>query len=501
MDKFRIYNGMLQKSTDDGKTYTDLRKATDEEIQDYEYHKAEKQAGYTEKEAYGEKGLKRLNELRERVNLPPIQPKSTNAADIEKAVRQGINELQEYSGGKLPELVYDFMLYRNPKPNNKLIKTWQTVNKTSKVPTMADVHESVKAGNLSKSDVVNSYKDQQWWFRAVVPQIKKVKKDEYDRLMNREGYISQDDKKYWVEDLDKPYEYTTYITDEPVKIPEDTSKTPEDTTKEKITEGTPEEPKRYPPPPLGPQGQAPWWLQDIIKVAGAVGDKARIKRYMPWQATPDVRLPEATFYDPTRELAANAEQANIAAQAAASFTDPRQLAAQMSVSQGQAGKNAADIMAKYNNLNVGLANQLSQERTNILNQASQNKANRDTQLWDKYTVLNQQFDNAKNQARQNIRQSYIDAITNRANTANLNTLYPQYAVDPSTGGLINFTGDPTGIKANRNYDQANVTSMYNDALKLTGDPDRALKLLNLQLKGSLPDDDRSMPPGYPGSTA
>ena len=276
---------------------------------------------------------------------------------------------------------------------------------------------------------------------------------------------------------------------EEIKTPKDTSKTPTETPGK-----TPEEDisrddfQRNPPPPLGPQGEAPWWLQDIIKVAGAVGDKARIKRYMPWQATPQVRLPEATFYDPTRELAANAEQANISAQAAASFTDPRQLAAQMSAAQGQAGKNAADIMSRYNNLNVGLANQLSQERTNILNQASQNKANLDTQLWDKYTVLNQQFDNSKAQARQNIRQSYMDAITNRANTANLNTLYPQYAVDPSTGGLINFTGDPNQFKANKNYSQADMTSMYNDAFKLTGDSDRAIKLLQLQMKGSLPNE-------------
>ena len=498
MDKFRIYNGMLQKSTDDGKTYTDLRKATDEEVQDYEYHKAEKQAGYGEKEAYGEKGLKRLNELRARVELPPIQPKSNSSTDIDKAVRQGINELQQYSGGKLPELVYDFMLYRNPKPNNKLIKTWQSLNKTSKVPTMSDVHESVKSGKLSKDDVVNSYKDQQWWFRAVVPQVKKVSKDEYDKLMSRENFVSQDNKKYWVEDLDKPYEYTTYITDEPVKTPKDTSTTPTEKPEEEITR---DDFQRNPPPPLGPQGEAPWWLQDIIKVAGAVGDKARIKRYMPWQATPQVRLPEATFYDPTRELAANAEQANISAQAAASFTDPRQLAAQMSAAQGQAGKNAADIMSRYNNLNVGLANQLSQERTNILNQASQNKANLDTQLWDKYTVLNQQFDNSKAQARQNIRQSYMDAITNRANTANLNTLYPQYAVDPSRGGLINFdpTNNFTPTSPTNNDITAQVRKLMKDIPGLT--PKDALDYLKNQKVNTGEDNERSIPPGYPGSTA
>lgn len=198
-------------------------------------------------------------------------------------------------------------------------------------------------------------------------------------------------------------------------------------------------------------GNAPWWLQDIIQTAGAASDLARIKRYQPWQANPEVRLPDATFYDPTRELAANTEQANLASQAQTAFSNPQQLAAANSVAQGQAAKNAADIMGRYNNLNVGLANQLSQERTGIMNAASQNKANLDTQLWDKYTIMNQQFDNSKAKARQNLRESYINAITNRANTANMNSLYPEYYADPSTGGFIKFNPNAAKIKPADKY--------------------------------------------------
>ena len=233
--------------------------------------------------------------------------------------------------------------------------------------------------------------------------------------------------------------------------------------------------KKYnisPPPPTN----APWWMQDIVKTTGAALDLARINRYMPWQATPETYLPEATFYDPTRELAANAEQANIQTQGLAAFTGPQALSARSSAIQGQAAKNAADIMARYNNLNVGIANQLSQERSNIMNQAAMNKANMDTQLWDKYNVANQQFDNAKNMARQNLRQSYIDAITNRAKTQALNTLYPNYYTDPSTGGFVQFRGDPNKIRANR----PDLTNDYLDALELTGDKNLALEYLKIQ---------------------
>ena len=229
--------------------------------------------------------------------------------------------------------------------------------------------------------------------------------------------------------------------------------------------------------------RAPWWLQDKIKIAGAAFDMANIKRYQPWQANPDVRLPEATFYDPTRELAANSEQANMAYQAQTAFSNPQQLAAASAVTQGLAAKNAADIMGRYNNLNVGVANQLSQEQTGILNVAAQNKAANDTQLWDKYTTLNQNFDNSKAMARQNVRQSFIDGITNSANTANLNELYPQFAVNPSDGGKMYFKGATGEIPANRPFDATDAA--WKKAQTMSSDPTIQLQLWKTMVgKGS-----------------
>lgn len=191
----------------------------------------------------------------------------------------------------------------------------------------------------------------------------------------------------------------------------------------------------------------PWWLQDIVGTAGAAGDFLRVKKYNPWQATPGVTYAQPTFYDPTRELAASAEQTNIGAKALAQFTGPQQFNARFNQLQGQGFKNAADIMGRYNNLNVGVANQVAGDNANTYNAYSQHKADLNTQLFDKYTIANQQFDNAKNQARQNLRNQYIHAVTNKNYTQNLNDLYPQYAVDPSIGGRMffhdgrNLTGD------------------------------------------------------------
>ena len=252
--------------------------------------------------------------------------------------------------------------------------------------------------------------------------------------------------------------------------------------------------RRNPAVEIGKKTYAPWWLQDIVKISGAAADKARLNQYLPYQQIPEVRLPEATLYDPTRELAANAEQANIQTQGMGAFAGPQALSARSSSIQGQALKNAADIEARYNNMNVGIANQLNQERTSIMNQAAQNRAGLNTQLWDKYTIANQQFDNSKAMARQNIRQSYIDGLTNRGKTQALNTLYPNFYTDPMTG-FVNKTGyaaiDPTQASASEFKKIQTIMDTF---------PGTSFKDASAYVKGSKTADEESNQGiiGYPG---
>jgi len=466
----------VYSSSDNWATQNKEEKATPDEVKDYELHQAETTAGYKASEAYGPKGLTHLNELRANVGLPPA-----------KDVKAGIKELQEYSGKNYEALVSDYMINRSPKPNAKLEKKLKALGYAT---TKEGAKKAYEDGALTKDQVIDAYKDDQWWFRAIAPKKVKVSREEYDRLLKRPGSIKQGDSAFFVEDPDKPHEYTEYVPEDAAPKDQDITLTPEQQAAAAQTI------RRNPPPQGNPPAYAPWWLQDIVKISGAAADKARIKKYLPYQQVPEVRLPEATFYDPTRELAANAEQANIQTQAMAAFTGPQALSARSSSIQGQALKNAADIEARYNNLNVGIANQLNQERTGIMNQAAQNRAGLNTQLWDKYTIANQNFDNSKAQARQNIRQSYIDGITNRAKTQALNTLYPNYYTDPSRGGFVNFNPGYGPIQPN----QVDNTNEYYKALKLTGDPDRALKYLQLQKTGKV-DGDSMMPyQGYQGSS-
>jgi hypothetical protein len=431
---------------------------------------------YSTSQAFDKIGVDNLNKLRKQFNLNPLPYGNPNDATYRAKVKAAAGEMQAAASQQYPELVKDYMTNRGVQPTNKLAELlgprgYGTKSNGKYKLTNADLQKAIADKQVTDDEILQGYKDDLWHFRGLTLDKQKLKKDEYEKKMQQAG-IAKGERKFFSDDPNAPFKYTEYEMEEdpanppaPVieddkKIAKTDDKVVEDEKRKAIETNTP---TNYNLPENGP-----WWLQDIIKTAGAASDLGRIKKYLPYQATPQVRLPDATFYDPTRELAANAEQANMAYQTQAAFTNPQQLAAASSVTQGQAAKNAADVMGRYNNLNVGLANQLSQERANIMNTASQNKANLDTQLWDKYTIANQQFDNSKAKARENLRGSYIDAITNRANTANLNSLYPQYAVDPSRGGFINFNPNAAKIKATDKYDY--MDSLHKKAIQYSNDP-------------------------------
>ena len=222
--------------------------------------------------------------------------------------------------------------------------------------------------------------------------------------------------------------------------------------------------------PVMEDGYAPWWLQDTVNTMGAFGDMASINKYMPWAAQVDLEEPRPTFLDPTRELAAQSEQANIASQAAASFAGPQALNARLSQIQGQGARGAADTLSKINNQNVNIANQFEANQVGVRNQENMLNQQMANRVYDKNVVANQQFDNAKTAGRANMRQAYNTALTNRAKTDAMNQLYPNYQVDPSTGGMVNYT--PTVKKADPGAKEMDEFE-YMNKLRKSGFSDKA----------------------------
>ena len=201
--------------------------------------------------------------------------------------------------------------------------------------------------------------------------------------------------------------------------------------------------------PMG-DGYAPWWLQDTVNTMGAYGDLMSTNKYMPWNPRFDSEEPRPTFLDPTRELGAQSEQANIAAQASNAFAgSAQQTGARLAAIQGSAAEQAANTLSNINNQNVGIANQFEGQQVGIRNQEQLQNQQLAADLYDKNTIANQQFDNTQAAKRGILRNQYNNAVTNRAKTDAMNQMYPNYAVDPSSGGFMNYVANernPNPIK-------------------------------------------------------
>lgn len=229
-------------------------------------------------------------------------------------------------------------------------------------------------------------------------------------------------------------------------------------------------------PPEAPP--ANWWLQDTIKTTGAFGDLMGLDKQMPWSPRVDLEEPRPTFLDPTRELAQQSEQANIATQSLAQFVGPQALSARASSIQGTGAKQAADTLSRYNNANSNIANQFEFKSTDIRNQEALANQAAQQKLYDSNVIANQQYSNAKLAMRNQLRNYYANAVTNKTKTAALNSLYPQYAVLPETGGMPAFKG---GKKLEPEAGGKNAIQQFED-LKRRGtvsDDKSAIELIKL----------------------
>jgi len=186
-----------------------------------------------------------------------------------------------------------------------------------------------------------------------------------------------------------------------------------------------------PPPPPIPRRPIGFYPQDVLNTAAAVGDLASINKYNPRMAQFVPEPMEPTFYDPNRELANNAELANIASANLAQFTGPQAFNTRFSDVQGKSLANAANVLGRYNNLNVGVANQFEQANKQINNEANFRNALMANDFYDKTVIANQQFDNSKRAARREAVDYVNAALENRFMTDQMNSLYPNFFVDPA----------------------------------------------------------------------
>lgn len=226
---------------------------------------------------------------------------------------------------------------------------------------------------------------------------------------------------------------------------------------------------------------AQWTAPDIYNFRGAIRDKQSIKSYFPYADRFSPEFIDPTFYDSSRELAAQAEQANIGIQGIGQFAGPQALSARLSSIQGEGAKGAADTLSKYNNLNVGLANQVAAQNAQLANQAQQYNQAKAQELYDKGVITQQQRDNANRQADAVIRQGFAQGWKNASDIAMLNANQEQYKVDPFTGTVFH-----TGVQ--RPFDpvkqQADYYELLQKNMNILNDPGAAVSATNAQLRNA-----------------
>jgi hypothetical protein len=184
---------------------------------------------------------------------------------------------------------------------------------------------------------------------------------------------------------------------------------------------------------------AEWMTPDKINYYGAMKDRSRIRKFLPWAPRTELEVPTPTYLDPTRELGQQSEYANLMAQQLGQFTGPQAFASNMSSIQGTGAEQAANTLSRINNQNVGIANQFAQNAANIRNQEQGINQAAAQRLYDQNTIANQQFINSKIAADQNVRQGFNTGWKNASNLALTNAMYPQYDISARSGN-IRFQG-------------------------------------------------------------
>lgn len=305
-------------------------------------------------------------------------------------------------------------------------------------------------GTYGRFDPVAANKNWSWYGKPidytkpeqVGPAMKAYNKELYNRF-KKAGYTDEEAKRYvkkigFDEDLEKGtnaldalagkyFESRVMFNPTPKERKATTPVNDERELQQTADLSKIEEAKRR---PIG------YYPEDVLNTAFATANLASINKYLPRQVQFTPELMEPTFYDPTRELAANAEMANIAAQNLAQFTGPQAFNARYSDVQGRGLTNAANVMGRYNNLNVGVANQFEMANKQLMNEANFRNQLMADDFYTKTAIANQQYDNAKRQATEQIMTQLNAARSNRDKAQMINMLNDNYYYNPATNQVL-----------------------------------------------------------------
>jgi hypothetical protein len=207
-----------------------------------------------------------------------------------------------------------------------------------------------------------------------------------------------------------------------------------------------------------------FWLQDQnnLMALGQVDDNL----YLPWAPDAEGVQLAPTFDNWRDQVNANNASARTIAQALGAVGGPQAVA--NSNIQGQAMDANAKAIGRVNRNNIGIANQYGAMQAQYDMAIDAENAKRDVGVYDNTQKALQAADNFRNwRVGQNVALQNA-ALTNRANTYNLNSTFDNFAIDTTTGGPIGFTNARALQKTGKPQDaEALKQSYYKDISDLS----------------------------------
>tara|TARA_R110000772_G_scaffold119924_4_gene226103 strand:+ start:4043 stop:6205 length:2163 start_codon:yes stop_codon:yes gene_type:complete len=395
---------------------------------------------YGEKEAYTQEGIDRLNTFNNKYGLSKV-PDGASKEEIDNAA----GELQDYMKKNHPELVYNYMMTKSHQPNNKLKEKLKTINKariaageTAYPITNKGLDQAVKDKNLTKANVIEGYRDNKWWYRALDIKEESIPRSEYDKLIKREGSVKEGDNLYFSENADNPEEYTMYT-------PIDDEKEEEVVVvdEEEEEDFNPNIPKGYYPRLFGAPNQYP---SPPFRMDAHLLGESRAERMDPVRIGIEPQIQEAGAQ---REFVAEQMFGNLAPNVAGSV-----MATLM-------GNQTKAINAEARNANmINAQNQASTELFNIGQSWKENEANLRNKLSFEartYTALGNYQEEFKRWEDQ-LTQIGINNYKNDQAFNLMNQMFDNYNVD-SGGNKVDYDGSDN-FKVNSAMNEFKKTFKY-----------------------------------------
>ena len=204
-------------------------------------------------------------------------------------------------------------------------------------------------------------------------------------------------------------------------------------------------------PPITAKSQEDpeFWQQDINNLV-SIGNM-RDNLFLPFAPQLEDQKIDYVLDDYTGRVNANLASQNTMAQALGAY-GPQAIAGSNIAGQTLAA-NAKSIN-QVNQNNVRTMNQVATMQPQLDMKIDQLNADTTTKLYDGTTIALQNKDNFYNWRNKAYTDAYNDALTNKSNTYNMNQLYDYYNINPSTGGIVEFTDDGRMLAENSSGKQS-----------------------------------------------